>query len=309
MTTLRSIGTGLAVAALVTGAASARATSAQGTAASTRQAEAAALLEADRAYSAQSASTSFPSTLATMLRRDVIAPGPAGLTRGADAVIAALRAVPENVEARVEWTPVGGGISADGQHGYTFGLMSVRAASGAETRLKYMAYWIREGTRWTAAGYKRARRPEGEVSREPLPLHVPAPAPVTTDPARLEAHRRSLVAAEQAFSDRAQAIGLGPAFVEFGAPAAVNMGGPGHAGFVVGNTAIGALIGAGAPGATSPVAWASETALVASSGDLGISFGYIKAHTPAPGAPDRGQPFFTIWVRDGATAPWRYIAE
>lgn len=38
----------------------------------------------------------------------------------------------------------------------------------------------------------------------------------------------SLAAAEQAFSDESQTIGLGPAFVKYGAPDAVNMGGAGR---------------------------------------------------------------------------------
>lgn len=309
MCTRQAIAAGLVVTALVVGRATPCEAAGQGASAPAGQAAAAALLAADRAYSAQSVSTSFPTALAAMLRADVIAPGPGGLTRGADAVIAAVRAVPENLEARVEWTPVGGGVSADGQHGYTFGVMTARAPSGALTLLKYMTYWIRDGEIWKAAGYKRARRPEGEVSLELRPLRTPPPSPVIADPTRLEAQRRSLAAAERAFSDRAQVVGLGPAFVEFGAASAVNMGGPSQADFVVGNTAIGALIGSTAPGPTSPVAWASESVLVASSGDLGISFGYIKAHTPPSGTPERGQPFFTIWVRDGAGAPWRYIAE
>jgi hypothetical protein len=58
------------------------------------------------------------------------------------------------------------------------------------------------------------------------------------------------------------------------------------------------------------VHWSSEVAVVASSGDLGISFGYIRPHgAPPAGAPPQGQPFFTIWTRASPTAPWRYIAE
>ena len=51
-------------------------------------------------------------------------------------------------------------------------------------------------------------------------------------------------------------------------------------------------------------------AVVASSGDLGISFGYIRPNgKPPDGAPPQGSPFFTIWHRASPTAPWRYIAE
>ena len=88
------------------------------------------------------------------------------------------------------------------------------------------------------------------------------------------------------------------------------MGGPNSAGYVVGPEAIGKSVGAGAPGPTSPVEWSTEVGLMASSGDLGISFGYIRPNAkPAGGTPPQGTPFFTIWHRASPTAPWRYIAE
>jgi ketosteroid isomerase-like protein len=268
------------------------------------------LLAADRAFSSAAATVDVATALAAMFSAEVIVPGPTGLTRGRDAVIRALRALPENVESRAQWTPMRGGISADGQHGFTFGFMTVTPKTGAAQGLKYMAYWRREDAAWRVVGYKRARRGPGTVSEAMRSPYLPsASVPVTTDTTRLEAHRRSLADAERAFSDEAQRRGLGPAFARYGAPTAVNMGGPQSPGYVEGPEAIGAAIGAGAPGATSPVHWASETVIVASSGDLGISFGYIKAHTPPPGAPPNGQAFFTIWVRADAASPWRYIAE
>jgi hypothetical protein len=144
-----------------------------------------------------------------------------------------------------------------------------------------------------------------------LPPHLPATrVAVVTDARTIDRHRQSLVAAEQAFSDHAQRVGLGPAFAAYGLPTAVNMGGPARPDYVVGAEAIGKDIGASAPGATSPVHWSSQVALVASSGDLGISFGYIRTHAAPPaGAPAQGQPFFTIWARESPDAPWRYIAE
>ncbi|MEZ5289642.1 MAG: DUF4440 domain-containing protein [Vicinamibacterales bacterium] len=269
------------------------------------------LLAADRAFSASGATTNVVTALTAMFRPDVIVPQPTGLVRGIDAARAALEASPENREGRATWTPIRAGVSADGQHGFTFGFMTVRLAEGKESALKYMAYWVRQPEGWRVAGYKRARRGAGEVSVTPMAPHVPARAmPVVTDAARLAAGRQSLVDAEQEFSDAAAKVGLGPAFVSHGAPTAVNMGGPDHAAYVVGNDAIGALVGEGAPGVPSPVVWSSETAVVAPSGDLGISFGYIRPRA-AGGAPPAGpgRPFFTIWVRESPAAPWRYIAE
>ena len=46
-------------------------------------------------------------------------------------------------------------------------------------------------------------------------------------------------------------------------------------------------------------------ALVASSGDLGVTVGYIR--TKDGSRPP--VPFFTVWRRDSPASPWRYIAE
>lgn len=279
------------------------------------QAAADALLVADRAYSAASAATDAVAGLTAMFAPDVIMPGPPGrLHRGTAAVTASLRASPDNLGARVTWTPVRVGLSADGEHGFTFGFMTQVRADGTTLPLKYMAYWVKGSTStagWRVAGYKRARRPAGEASRVSMAPLVPARlVPAARDDARQHALERGLSDAERAFSDEAQTIGLGAAFTKWGSATAVNMGGPDSAEYVVGAAAIGRSVGAGAPGTTSPVEWSTDVALVASSGDLGISFGYIRPHAaPASGAPPQGQPFFTIWHRASATAPWRYIAE
>lgn len=132
---------------------------------------------------------------------------------------------------------------------------------------------------------------------------------MSTDPDALASHSRSLTAAEQAFSDEAQRIGLGPAFVKHGSVDAMNMGGPNDAGFVIGNDAIGKIIGAGQSTATSSVSWSADSTIVSSSGDLGVTFGYIRANVKE-GEPQRPPiPFFTIWRRNRPTAPWRYVAE
>jgi len=270
------------------------------------------LLAADRAFSARAAAHPLVDGLLAMFRDDVIVPGaPGRLYRGTDEVRTYLRASPD-ADGRATWTPIRAGISADGRHGFTFGFMTVTRPDGATTPLKYMAYWIRGGDdTWRVAGYKRARRPEGEASLTMMaPLLPGRLVPPTTDAATSDRHRASLAAAERAFSDRAQVTGLGPAFREFGAPTAVNMGGPASVPYVVGRDAIATLIGASSPQQTSPVEWSTDVALVASSGDLGISFGFIRPNGKAPdGSAQSGSPFFTIWHRPSPDAPWRYIAE
>jgi hypothetical protein len=89
----------------------------------------------------------------------------------------------------------------------------------------------------------------------------------------------------------------------------MNMGGPDDAAFVIGAEAIGKSVGAGQPTDSSPVTWPAESAIVASSGDLGITIGYIRPKAAAGGPAPAPIPFFTIWRRANPSAPWRYIAE
>lgn len=273
-----------------------------------QQKEVDALLAADRAYSTASAKVDIISGLTPMFSAKVIMPVPGAAPRfaeGIDQVVAALKANPANTGARLEWTPIRGGISADAQHGFTFGYMTIHRADGTDAPAKYLSYWIRENGKWKVAAYKRAGRPAGEVSMAPMAPSVPAKLVTpSSDPATAAAFSKSLADAEQTFSDRASVIGLGPAFLEFGRADAMNIGR--EAAFTFGNEAISKSVD---PGNTGPsqLAWKSDQAvMVASSGDLGVSIGWIhqKADPKAPGFP-----FFTIWRRDSPTAPWRYIAE
>jgi hypothetical protein len=230
-----------------------------------------------------------------------------GFARGIAAATEALRNNPDNLTGRLEWAPVRGGVSGDGLHGFTFGYMTLHKADGTTVPLKYLAYWIKRAGRWQVAAYKRRARPAGDVSAVVLPPALPAQiVPAATDSSQ---HLRSLIAAEQAFSDDAQRVGLGAAFTKYGSPDAMNMGGPADAAFVIGNDAIGRNIGAGGPTDSSPVSWSADSAIVASSGDLGITFGTIRTNAKGETAAQAPIPFFTIWRRDGPTSPWRYIAE
>ncbi len=271
------------------------------------------LLATDRAFAAAAALTDVPGALGPMLAAGVVfGPIPGGrFARGHAEAMASLRANPDNAGARLEWAPVRGGISADGQQGFTFGFMTLHKADGTAVPIKYMAYWIRQPAGWRVAVYKRGRRPAGEVSLAMMPAALPDRlVAISTDTATLAGHQRSLDQAERDFSDEAQRIGLGAAFAKWGSDDAVNMGGPDSPGYLVGAAAIGASIGAGSPGTTSPVSWAPESVIVASSGDLGITIGRIRPNAPAAdGRPAAGVPFFTIWRRAGPGAPWRYIAE
>jgi len=276
----------------------------------TPEVAAARLLEADRAYAASAAHRPAVDAIAAMFAEDVTVPAPGNVfVEGKPQAIESLQANPDNLTSRVRWTPIRAGISADGQHGFTFGYMTATKADGGTVDLKYLAYWVKGAGGWRVAAYRRRPRPAGEVSMAVMPPSLPsAMVAPTTDAAVIGRHATSLAAAEQAFSDEAQTLGIGPAFVKYGRPDAVHMGGPASPGFVVGSEAIGRDVGGDTPPNTSPVEWNADRVLVASSGDLGITFGMIRIRKPQSGGAS-AVPFYTIWRRDGPGLPWRYIAE
>ena len=267
-----------------------------------------ALLAADRAFSAAAANAaSAADGFAPMFAADVAMPvSGAGLVYGRDAVIAAFRDNPAFREGRVSWTPIRGGISADGSQGFTYGYLTLSGGDPARRDRKYLAYWVLRPEGWRVVAYRQIPRPAGEVSLVLLPASLPTfAASPSDDPALIASHQASLAAAEQAFSDRAQSVGLRAAFREYGREDAMNM--YEGASFRIGLDAITAGFPEGQT--TSPVSWSTERAIAASSGDLGVSIGIIRQNgSAAEGQPSRF-PFFTIWRRDTPAAPWRYVAE
>jgi hypothetical protein len=273
------------------------------------------LLAADRAASEASARTTVVPGLTAIFAQDVVMPSPGiGFAEGLAAATEALRANAANATASVDWTPVRGGVSADGRHGFTFGFMTMHMDDGSTTPLKYLSYWVKREGRWQVAAYKRSRRPAGDPPVTPMVPALPEELVAgSTDTAALATLEQGLVAAEQAFSDDAQVIGLGPAFAKHGSADAMNLGGPNDVGFVIGAEAISRAVTEGQPYDGRPFNWSSDRVIVASSGDLGVSIGFIRANSPASPAaeatPAASFPFFTIWRRASPTAPWQYVAE
>jgi ketosteroid isomerase-like protein len=267
------------------------------------------LLEADRAFARTGAAKDTITALSAMFADDVIAGVPGGaFVDSRQKLVEALKANPDNAASRVEWAPIRGGISADGLHGFTFGYMTMHKKDGTSVPWKYLAYWMKGPQGWRVAAYRRRPRPEGVVSTTMMPPSLPARlVPPSADAAAIEQYRKSLASAEQSFSDEAQKIGLAAAFTKYGRADAVNMGGPKDVQFVVGSASIGRSVGEGTPTDSSPVVWGPDhKVIVASSGDLGITFGFIRSTTASEGPPI---PFFTIWRRASSSDPWRYIAE
>lgn len=263
------------------------------------------LFATDRAFGAAAAKTDLVAGLSAMFDADVVMPLPTGsLARGKAAVMAAFQASPTASTSSTEWAPLGGGLSADGQHGFTFGYVTTRTPGKPDRPGKYLSYWVKRPEGWRVAAFKRLGRPAGEVSTAALTPMLPAQLVAPNgDAATLAAYRASLTLAEKGFSDEAQKIGLGPAFAKNGASTAINLGrGPG---FTIGSENIGREVAAGAP----PLVWGADDALVASSGDLGVTYGRIRVVGAVPAGTSGEIPFFTIWRRESPDAPWRYVAE
>lgn len=269
------------------------------------EANVAGLLSADRAFAAASANAEGFAGFEAMFADDVVmyaVPVP-GFARGrAQAVEVLGRAIGPG--GTTSWTPIRGGISADGRHGFTFGYMTTRRAGQPDLPAKYLAYWVRQGSGWRVALYKRAPRAEGPVSLDVMPPSLPAASvPATVDARALERYRQSLEARERFFSDEAQRIGQANAFRLFGSPDAVNLGGAPE--FTVGPNAI-----ADAQGPGASVHWAADGGvIVAPSGDLGVTWGFLHRNEPPPPGRLAQIPFFTVWRRAGPAEPWLYVAE
>ena len=226
---------------------------------------------------------------------------------GKDAAVEALRANVMNARSRLSWTPIRVGISADGRHGFTFGYMTLQMPDSAPVPLKYLSYWVKRRDGWRVAVYRRRRHAQPPATIGMMPPALPPRMVVpTTNAAVIAMYETSLDREERTFSDSAQVMGLGRAFEMFGSVDAINLGDANAAEFILGSRAIGETIGASSPGPGSPVTWAPDRVLVASSGDLGVTIGYLRPKTP-PSAPPI--PFFTIWRRATPAERWLYVAE
>ncbi len=268
---------------------------------------AANLIAADRSFAEASAKTDSVSGITAMFAPDVAMPLPdATFSRNKAEAVEALGTNPLNRTSRAEWTPVRVGVSADGTQGFTTGYMILHDKDAPARRAKYLAYWIKRPEGWRVTSYKRSPQGTTDFPAELLPPVLPSKAVMPSEDSKLlAAHRRDIDAAERGFSNEAQAIGLGPAFCKHGASDATNLGTPSDA-IIRGVEKICAAVGGPPP---SPVRWAPDAVIVASSGDMGITWGMIRLNGPAVEGRPAAFPYSTVWVRAGPDAPWKYIAE
>jgi hypothetical protein len=264
------------------------------------------LLAADRAFALASSKLDPVAGITAMLDEEAAMPLPGkGIIVGRLAVTEAFKASPAFKGGHVGWSPVRGGISADGTQGFTFGFLTVGSGDAAKRNRKYLSYWIKRPAGWRVVAYRQIPREAGAVSTAMMQPALPGfSAKPRADAALIAVHQASLAAAERAFSDRAQIVGLKKAFAEFGRPDAMNM--YAGAGFAVGLDAVTANFKQDGP---AKIHWGTERGFVASSGDLGVSIGMIRPNDPPKAGEPDGFPFFTVWKRDAPNAPWRYIAE
>jgi ketosteroid isomerase-like protein len=269
------------------------------------------LLTADREFARRATGLNVVEGISGMLAANAIMPLPGGVfAEGRDSIISALKRNPVNSVASVTWTPVRGGISADGQQGFTLGYMTQRIPDSADVPMKYLSYWVKTPEGWRVAGYKRARRPPGEVSLAMMPPALPARmvAP-SNDKTLVSRYEKEVGDAERGFSAESQTIGLPAAFAKHGSADAVHLGGPAAVSFVVGAEAIGNGMKDGDKVEPSPVSWGADKVIAASSGDLGITFGIIRANAPDAEGKRGAYSFFTIWRRASTGDRWLYVAE
>jgi len=256
------------------------------------------LIAAERAFSAAAANRAPAEGIAAMFDAEVQLPTRDGIANGREAATAALTANPSSRGTGANWRSIGGGVSADGSHGFTFGYLDIAGGDPARAHRRYLAYWVKRPEGWRVLALRQVVRRPDEAEIDPIAPIVPAASTAAA------VHADEVAEAERAFSDRAQQVGLRAAFLEYGHARAVHVATP--SGFAVGLPAIGANFDE-AP--TSPLNWSSDRTWAAGSGDLGLSVGTIRSNTPPPAGQPGSIPFFTIWIRDSATGQWRYIAE
>jgi ketosteroid isomerase-like protein len=202
------------------------------------------------------------------------------------------------------WQPLGGGVSDDLRHAYTFGVAAQSPGATAIRLERYIAYWTRErGQPWRIAAYAEVNgSPAREVVLSAEQLSPPSAVPLLRPMAD---YVQSVRAADSLFSDLADRMGTGFAFANT-ATADGTLFGPSQ--LVVGPKAIDDYFRAQPPGTS--LSWRPVYASVAASGDLAFTVGEsIRTGRSASGAAEqRFGKYLTVWQRqrDGT---WKFVVD
>jgi len=204
------------------------------------------------------------------------------------------------------WQPLGGGVSSDLRHAYTFGIAAQASGSTVIRLERYIAYWTRDrGQPWRIAAYAEVN---GSAAHEIEPVlraeHLSPPSAVPLLKPMAD-YIQSVRAADSLFSDLADRMGTGFAFANT-ATADGALFGPSE--LIVGPKAIDNYFRA-QPVGTS-LSWRPVYAVVAGSGDLAFTVGEsIRTGRSASGAAEqRFGKYLTVWQRqrDGT---WKFVVD
>lgn len=202
------------------------------------------------------------------------------------------------------WQPLGGGVSYDLRHAYTYGIAAHATSGQSPARLeRYIAYWTRDqGQPWRIEAYAEVNGPSGaEVMFLASQLEPPTAAP----PRQLAAATAAVRAADSLFSDLADRMGTGFAFSNTAAPDGVLFG---PTQLIVGPKAIDEYFRAQPPGTS--LTWRPVHAAVAGAGDLGFTIGESirTGRGPSGAAVQRFGKYLTVWQRqrDGS---WKFVVD
>jgi ketosteroid isomerase-like protein len=208
-----------------------------------------------------------------------------------------------------QWRPLGGGVSLDGQGGYTYGIATtaVPNAEGAPTvRLdRYLAFWRRGPDHiWRIIAY-------ADVGGPPPGPNVQVPSaefpPTLTIPRGRRADAvRQVREADSAFALAADLQGTGIAFATYVAPQGVVFSG---SEIVIGTDAVRALYDE-QQRAGGTLNWRPVYADAVESGDLGWTVGeYVFTGRGINGSVvQRFGKYLTIWKKQ-PDGDWRFVVD
>jgi ketosteroid isomerase-like protein len=208
-----------------------------------------------------------------------------------------------------QWRPLGGGVSRDGQGGYTFGISTTATpnAEGAPTVRadRYLAFWRRGADQiWRVVAYADVGGPAPGPSVQIPPAEFPPP--LTVPRGQRATAVRQVREADSAFALAADLQGTGIAFASFVAPQGVVFSG---SEIVIGTDAVRALYDE-QQRAGGTLNWRPVYANAVDSGDLGWTVGeYVFTGRGVSGSVvQRFGKYLTIWKKQPG-GDWRFVVD